>query len=162
MHDNGKIGSGTTALEVARNLCGKSHLTVITNAQTVTDLLSCEEGISLVSTGGLLRHSEQSFLGHITVQALRLLRPGKVFIGIRSIDIDEGLTSDDLQEVDTDQAIIASGHELIVVADHNKFGKVSPAFVAPITAIKTIVTDDQTSEETITALRDMGITVIVC
>ncbi len=156
------IGSGTTTLEVARNVRGKKNLTVITNAQTVTDLLSYEEGISLVSTGGLLRHSEQSFLGHITVQALHLFRPGKVFMGIRSIDIDEGLTSDDLHEVDTGRAIIESGYELIIVADHTKFGKFSPAFVAPITVVKTLVTDDQTPAETINALQKLGINVIVC
>jgi DeoR/GlpR family transcriptional regulator of sugar metabolism len=156
------IGSGTTTMEVARNLCGRSNLTVITNAETVTSILAKEEGITLVSTGGLFRHSEQSFLGHITVQSLQDLRPQKVIMGIRCISVKYGLTSDYLPEVDTDRAIFRSGSELILVADHTKFEEVSPAFVAPIEVINTLVTDDLTPIETITELRDIGIKVIVC
>ncbi len=155
------IGSGTTALEVARNLSGRHDITVITNAQTVTNLLSPEEGIELISTGGLLRHSEQSYLGHIAVQALQQLRINKVIMGIRSITIRDGLTSNYLPEVTTDQAIIQSASEVILVADHTKFGKVSTAFVAPITALSTIVTDDKTNLETIEEIRALGIHVIV-
>ena len=156
------IGSGTTTMEVAHNLCGRSNLTVITNAETVTSILAKEEGITLVSTGGLFRHSEQSFLGHITVQSLQDLRPQKVIMGIRCLSVKYGLTSDYLPEVDTDRAIIHSSAELILVADHTKFGKVSPAFVAPIDVINTLVTDNQTPDEIITDLSDMGINVIVC
>ncbi len=156
------IGSGTTALQVARYLCGRKELTVITNAQTVAELLAREEGIALVSTGGLLRRSELSFLGHIAIQSLRQLRPQKVIMGIRSISIEAGLTSDYLPEVTTDQAIIESGREVIIVADHSKFNKVSPAFVAPIKSITTLVTDQQTPGEIIAEIRLMGVEVIVC
>lgn len=156
------IGSGTTALEVARNLCGRKNLTVITNAQTVIALLANETGISLVSTGGLLRNSELSFLGYLTVQALSQLRPQKTIMGIRAVSIENGLTSDYLPEVTTDKAIIESGQEVILVADHSKFGKVAPAYIAPISVIHTLVTDDQTPEELITSFRDQGIHVAVC
>lgn len=156
------IGSGTTTLEVARNLCGRSNLTVMTNAETVASMLSMEEGITLVCTGGLLRRSEQSYLGHITIQSLQHLRPQKVIMGIRCISVKYGLTSDYLPEVDTDRAIIHASAELILVADHTKFGKVSPAFVAPIDVINTLVTDNQTPDEIITDLSGMGINVIVC
>ena len=135
------IGSGSTTLEVARNLIGRRNLTVITNALTVVNTLHQEEGIAVVLTGGVLRSSELSFIGHLTEQALHELRPQKVIMGIRSVNLSEGLTNDYLPEVSTDRVIIQSAPEVILVADHTKFGKTSTALVAPINAVSTLVTD---------------------
>jgi DeoR/GlpR family transcriptional regulator of sugar metabolism len=156
------IGSGTTALEVARNLLGIKNLTVITNALTVVNMLSNEENITLVTTGGIFRRSELSFIGHLAEHALSELRPQKVIMGIRAISLQDGLTNDYLPEVNTDRAIIYAASEVIVVADHSKFGKVSTAFVAPISAIRKLVTDAQTSKEIIASIQAQGVEVIVC
>jgi len=156
------IGSGTTTLEVARNLLGYKNLTVITNALTVINMLCNEENITLVSTGGIFRRSELSFIGHLAEHALSELRPQKVIMGIRAISLQDGLTNDYLPEVNTDRAIIHAASEVIVVADHSKFGKVSTAFVAPIEAIQKLVTDDQSSKEMIASIQAQGVKVIVC
>ena len=156
------IGSGTTALEVARNLVGSKNLTVITNALTVVNMLSNEESITLVTTGGIFRRSELSFIGHLAEHALSELRPQKVIMGIRAISLQDGLTNDYLPEVNTDRAIIHAASEVIVVADHTKFGKVSTAFVAPISAIHKLVTDGLTSKEIIASIQSQGVEVIVC
>jgi len=156
------IGSGTTAIEVARNLQGYKNLTVITNALTVINALSNEENITLISTGGMYRMSELSFIGHLAEQVLSELRPQKVIMGIRAISLQDGLTNDYLPEVNTDRAIIHSADEVIVVADHTKFGKVSTAFVAPINAIHKLVTDDKAPAEMIASIQAQGVEVIVC
>jgi len=156
------IGSGTTALEVARNLVGSKNLTVITNALTVVNMLSNEESITLVSTGGIFRMSELSFIGHLAEHALSELRPQKVIMGIRAISLQDGLTNDYLPEVNTDRAIIHAASEVIVVADNSKFGKVSTAFVSPISAIHKLVTDDRTSKEIIASIQALGVEVILC
>jgi DeoR/GlpR family transcriptional regulator of sugar metabolism len=156
------IGSGTTALEVARNLVGSKNLTVITNALTVINMLSNVESITLVTTGGIFRRSELSFIGHLAEHALSELRPQKVIMGIRAISLQDGLTNDYLPEVNTDRAIIHAASEVIVVADHSKFGKVSTAFVAPISAIHKLVTDDKASKEIIASIQAQGVDVIVC
>jgi DeoR/GlpR family transcriptional regulator of sugar metabolism len=44
----------------------------------------------------------------------------------------------------TDRTIIEMARELIVVADHSKFGKVASAYVAPVERITTLVTDAST------------------
>jgi len=149
------IGSGSTTMEVARNLAGRTEITVISNALTVINLLSHEAGINLIATGGFLRPSELSFIGHITELALRELRPQKVIMGIRSISLDEGLTNDYLPEVSTDRVIIQSAPEVILVADHTKFGKVSTALVAPITAVHTLVTDSGIDPTILAAVREV-------
>ncbi|MFQ5854261.1 MAG: DeoR/GlpR family DNA-binding transcription regulator [Anaerolineae bacterium] len=155
------IGSGTTTLEVARQLAGRNHITVITNALTIINTLAQEEGITLLSTGGLLRSSELSFIGHISELTLQELRPQKVIMGIRAISLTDGLTNDYVPEVSTDRIIIRSAPEVILVADHSKFGRISTAFVAPVAAVHKIVTDSATPPEILRELRQKDIEVIV-
>ena len=154
------LGSGTTTLEVARHLDGKKNVTVITNALTIANQLAGNANVTLVITGGVLRHSELSMIGHIVEQTLKELRADKVIISMRAIDIEEGLTNADLLETMTDRVILQFAREVIVVADHTKFGKIAAGIVGPITAVQTIVTDDRTPMETIEQLRTLGITVI--
>ncbi len=149
------IGSGSTTLEVARNLIGRRNLTVITNALTVVNTLHQEDGIAVVLTGGVLRSSELSFIGYLTEQALHELRPQKVIMGIRSINLSEGLTNDYLPEVSTDRVIIQSAPEVILVADHSKFGKTSTALVAPINAVSMLVTDSGIDSAVLSELRTL-------
>ena len=68
------LGSGTTVLEVARNLRHHKHLTVVTNCLPVLNMLAGLKEITVISLGGMLRESELSFIGHITEQALADVR----------------------------------------------------------------------------------------
>ncbi len=154
------LGSGTTVLEVARALRGRQKLTVITNSLPVINVLSTEAGISLIALGGMLRESELSFIGHITEQALAEIRADKVIIGTHSINLEHGLTHEYLPETMTDRAILKLGSEIIVLADHTKFGRTSTVLLATIDKINTIVTGSATSPDYINALQEKGVTVI--
>jgi DeoR family transcriptional regulator, aga operon transcriptional repressor len=154
------LGSGTTVLQVAHHLV-KRNITVITNSLPVINLMSERENITLIALGGILRDSELSFIGHITEQALSEVRADKVIIGIRAISLDQGLTNDYLPETLTDRAILNAGRENMIAADHTKCGVISTAFVAPLTAVNTLITDNETDMEFILSLRSQGIQVIV-
>jgi DeoR family transcriptional regulator of aga operon len=154
------LGSGTTVLEVARNLRERQNLTVITNSLPVVTLLSDNLKITIVCVGGLLRPSELSFIGHITEQVLSEVRADKVFIGVRAINIKEGLTNDYLPETLTDRAILNIGKEKIVVADHTKFDRTSTVMLVPINHIHTLITGEETPEELIKEISKNHIRVI--
>ncbi len=154
------IGSGTTALEVARNLRGRAGLTVITNSLPVLNMLAGEKGITVISLGGMLRDSELSFIGHITEQALAEVRVDKVIMGARGLSLEHGLTNDYLQETLTDRAILKIGREVLIVADHSKINRVATALLAPLKSIQTLITDSQADKKFIQALKRQGITVI--
>lgn len=155
------IGSGTTTLEVACNLDDKQGLTVITNALNVANQLVSNSNITLVVVGGLVRQSELSMVGHLTEQTLQELRADKVIMGMRAIDLKNGLTSEYLPETLTDRSIIKFAPEVILVADHTKFNQCSTAWVAPITAVHKIVVDDKTPRGIVEGLRKLGIEVIL-
>jgi DeoR/GlpR family transcriptional regulator of sugar metabolism len=154
------LSSGTTTLEIARSLRSQRRLTVITNSLLVINELAHAPEITLVGLGGMLRRSEMSFIGHIVEQALAEVRADKVIIGIRAIDAEHGLTNDFLPETMTDRAILRIAREVIVAADHTKCGRVSAAFLAPLSTMHTFVTDTGTPLDFIEALRAQGTRVL--
>jgi DeoR/GlpR family transcriptional regulator of sugar metabolism len=155
------IGSGSTTAHVARCLVERRNLTVVTNALTVATELAVAGDVTVVVTGGLLRASELSLVGHITEQSLREVRVDKVMMGMRAISLKEGMTNDYLPEVMTDRTIIEMAPELVVVVDHTKFGKVASAYIAPVERINTLVTDLEADPATLARLEEMGIRIIV-
>jgi DeoR/GlpR family transcriptional regulator of sugar metabolism len=154
------VGSGTTTAYLARGLSSRQGLTVVTNALTVARELATADGVTTVVTGGMMRDSELSLVGHITEISLREVRVDKVFLGIPAVSLEHGLTNDYLPEVMTDRAIIEMAEQLIVLADHSKFGKTGSAYVAPIERVGVLVTDSETDLSHLAEFERHGIQVI--
>jgi len=154
------IGSGSTVLEVAKNLVRYKNLTVITNSLPVINVLKNVPGIKIVVTGGFLRNSELSLIGHLVEKSLSELRADKVVIGMQGIHALHGLTNDFLPEAMTDRAIANFAPELIVVVDSSKFGKIKSTFVADLDLVSTIVTDGKISPTILSELQAHGLRVI--
>lgn len=156
------LGSGTTTLAVAAEL--EAHpkaVTVFTNALTIANALASSPEISLVVIGGFLRRSELSLVGHLAEAAVRDIRVDRVIMGMRGIDPLKGLTSDYIQELKTDQAILGMGGSVVIVADHTKFGHIATSRTAPIEAASLIVTDAQAPGPIVEAIRAKGVQVLV-
>jgi DeoR/GlpR family transcriptional regulator of sugar metabolism len=154
------LGTGTTVLQVARNLIGRP-LTVITNSLPIINLFADCPEINLIALGGIFRSSERSFIGHITEQALRDLRADKVIIGIHAISLEHGLTNDYLSETVTDRTIIQMGQKVMIVADHTKFGRISTVYVTPVEKIHTIITDNLVDPTLIDLLKSKNVDMVV-
>lgn len=155
------LSSGSTVLEVALHLRSARRLNVITNSLPVLNVLAGAPGINLVALGGVLNRSEMSLIGHIAQQALSEVRADKVFIGIYGVDLQHGLTNTDLQETLTDRAILKIGREVILLADHTKCGRAGAAFVAPLSAIHTLITDAGAPAHFVEGVQSLSIRTIV-
>ena len=155
------LGSGTTVLEVAKNLRNRKNLTVITNSLPVLNALAGSKNTTVISLGGMLRDSELSFIGHITEQALAEVRVDKVIMGARGVSLEHGLTNDYLQETLTDRAILKIGRQVIIVADHTKVNRVSTVLLAPLDSIHALVTDSEADKKFVQTLKKQEIQVIL-
>jgi DeoR/GlpR family transcriptional regulator of sugar metabolism len=155
------LGSGTTVMEVATCLRAHRHLTVFTNSLAVVNALNDAPGVTVNLLGGTVRMSEGSLIGPLTMQALAALRSVRVIIGIRAIDLDEGLTNNYLEESLVDREILRMASETILVADHSKCGRVSTVYVASLDDVDLLITDDKVPTSFITALRERGVAVKV-
>ena len=153
------IAGGSTALELARRLPGR-RLTVITNSMRVASILINISGIQLIILGGRVRSGEQTLHGHLTEWGAQQMRADKLIYGVQAISLQHGLTHGQMVEVSTDRALAAASSQVIVLADHTKFGQVAPALVLPLSKVHTIITGLETPAETITALQKLGVQVI--
>jgi DeoR/GlpR family transcriptional regulator of sugar metabolism len=155
------LAAGTTTYWVAKALVEKRMaLTVVTNSLPVADLLIPHEDIEVIVTGGFLNRNERSLVGHFAERMIRDLRMDKVVVGCSGIHPEYGLTNENPQEMMMDRAYIQASDNVIVVADHTKFGQVRTSRIAPITAIRTIVTTRLAPMDMVERIRQQGVEVI--
>lgn len=153
------LSSGTTTEAVARALRTR-RVTIITNSLLAINALADAPDVTLISLGGTLRQSEFSFIGPLTTHSLAELRAMKVIMGIRAIDMEQGLTNAYLEESLIDRVILNNASRVIIVADHTKCGRVSAVFVAPLSNVHTLITDNKTPDEFVQALTAQGVSVV--
>lgn len=155
------IAGGTTTLELAKLLPRQRRLTVITNALRVADLLVDVSGIDLIVLGGAVRPGEQTMHGHLTEWGVHQFRADKLFYGVEAINLQHGVTHSQIVEVGTDHALANAATEVIVLADHTKFGKVAPAFVLALEKIHVLVSYQGLPDEMVQSLRAKNVHVIL-
>jgi DeoR/GlpR family transcriptional regulator of sugar metabolism len=163
VHDGDTVflGSGSTVLEVARNLTSRRELRVITNSLPIVNLLADVAEIHIVITGGFLRNAERTFVGFLVEKSLAELRADKTVIGIQGIHPEHGLTNDWLPETMVDRTIVRFAPELIVVADSSKFGKTRLSYVTGLSEVNAIVTDGGIDAGMAKAITAHGVRLIV-
>jgi DeoR/GlpR family transcriptional regulator of sugar metabolism len=81
-------------------------------------------------------------------------------MGVNGIDPDVGITSSNAQELMTDRSILKLSKNVIVIADHTKFGMISSGRMAPLSMVKTIVTSNLVYSQMVNAIRKQGVEVI--
>jgi DeoR family transcriptional regulator of aga operon len=155
------LGSGTTVLEVARNLHDRQDLTIITNSLPILNLFAGNRTVTVIALGGMLRDTELSLIGHLAEVGLGEMRADRVFMGARGISLDHGLTSDFLQETVTDRLILKMGRQVYIVADHTKANRVSTVRLGQLDSFQTLVTDSGVDARFVRALKKRGIKVML-
>jgi DeoR family fructose operon transcriptional repressor len=155
------VDSGSTAVHFVRALKSKRDLIVVTNAVTNAVELMDSREITVVLTGGVVRPVTYGAVGDFAVATLAELRVDQTFLAINSISIKGGLTYPSFEEVAVKRAMIAAAAEVILLADHSKFGRESLVRVAPIDVLTAVVTSGGSDPETLAALREHGVKVIV-
>ncbi len=155
------VDSGSTAVHFVRALKSKRDLIVVTNAVTNAIELMESRDITVVLTGGIVRPTTFGAVGELAVATLGELRVDQTFLAINSVSIEGGLTYPNFDEVAVKRAMIAAATDVILLADHSKFGHDSLVRVAPIDVLTHVVTSAGSDPETIGALRERGIQVIV-
>jgi DeoR/GlpR family transcriptional regulator of sugar metabolism len=153
------LDAGTTTECLARHLHGKAGLTVITNSLHVLRELGGDRQITLIATGGTVRQSTLSFFGSWAEEMLSRFHADRLFLAAAAIDLDLGLFNSNVYEVGIKQQMIRSAREVILLADHTKFGKRSTVKIADLDAVQCVVTDLQISPEIPMALREHRIDV---
>lgn len=142
------ISAGTTTYALARRLVDVPGLTVVTNSPRVADILheAGRKGQTIILTGGV-RTPSDALVGPFAVSALRSVNLDLVFLGVHGMDAHAGFTSPNLQEAETDQALLEAGRRLVVVADHTKWGVIGLSSIARLDQADVLITDSHVTRE---------------
>jgi DeoR family transcriptional regulator, fructose operon transcriptional repressor len=158
------LDSGTTVLEVARNipqaLLDSGNLTIVTRSLSIAAELRKHRHLRLIVLGGMYLPEYDDFVGSQVEYALQGLHVNTLFIGTEGIHPERGLTTDNIIEMGLYPRLALIADRVIVVATAKKFvGKLQ--ILLPLDSIHTLITDCNAPEPSVKALRERGLEVIV-
>lgn len=155
------IDSGTTALQVACNLHKFQNLTILTNALNVAQEVLSYKRFNLILLGGSIRNSSESVVGALAESNLKMFYCDKLFLGVDSFSMDNGLSTPSVEEANINQIMISRSRKVIAVFDSSKVNKRALAFITNLDEIDTVVTDEGMEKSTRSQLKAMNVDVIV-
>lgn len=153
------LDSGTTTLEVARHLGKFQHLRILTNAMNIATELMNYKRFDVVLLGGNVRTNSHSTVGPLALSVLRNFSRYKLFLGVDSFSLENGVSTPSLEEALLNQIMVQQAEEVIAVFDSSKFNKRSYIHVADVKELDCIVTDRAIPTGITAKLRALGIDV---
>jgi DeoR family transcriptional regulator, fructose operon transcriptional repressor len=151
------LDSGSTTRQLARELRHR-RITVVTNALNIAWELAASE-CEVVLTGGHLRRGILSQVGPIAEQALKGLHVDKLFLAANGVDLTKGVTTPNLIEAQTKQAMVKAASEVLLLVDRSKFGRVTFARICPLDSIHQLITDEGAPAAVLRAIDQLGVRV---
>ncbi|MFE0703816.1 DeoR/GlpR family DNA-binding transcription regulator [Streptomyces sp. NPDC058872] len=145
------LSGGTTTYALARHLLDVPDLTVVTNSVRVADVFheaqqaggtgeSRRGAATVVLTGGV-RTPSDALVGPVADRAIRSLHFDLLFLGVHGVSVEAGLSTPNLAEAETNRCLMRSTRQVVVVADHTKWGTVGLSSFATLDQVDTWVTD---------------------
>lgn len=153
--------SGSTTIQIARNLNQFKHITVITHALSIASELAGSENIELIMLGGVLREKSLSFVGTMTKDNIKNYFADILFLGVDSFDVNYGISTPSIAEAQINRVMADISHYVVVVTDSSKFGKRSLANILPVSRIHKVITDKDIRDEDRQVLENEGVEVII-
>jgi len=139
------LDGGTTTLEVARQLAGRS-LQVVTNSIPIVNALVNSKETELIVIGGFLYPKTGVNLGPIAVESLKSIHARRLFISVGGITAASLFNSNALL-VETERQMIESAEEVIVVSDSSKLGHSALAQLCPLQIVDRLIVDAGITDE---------------
>lgn len=139
------LDGGTTTLEVAKALTGKSIM-VVTNSLPIITLLVNQPQIELITIGGYIYPKTGVALGPLAVSALEQIHVRKLIMSTGGLT-REGLFNSNALLVETERQMMKVAEEIVVVCDSSKLGHSALAHLCDLKAVDRIVIDDGINDE---------------
>ncbi len=155
------INSGTTATQVLQHIRRDARITVFTNnVSALADI--GDPGFHYYLTGGQYQSRSNSLAGRFALDNLGLVYANKVILGVDGVSLKHGCTVPTDPEAEVVRRMIErTKGQIIIVADHSKWGVVSNFQIANINEIDKLVSDEGFSKSAIQDLAEHSIEVLI-
>jgi DeoR/GlpR family transcriptional regulator of sugar metabolism len=153
------LDGGTTTLEVARLLVGRS-VQIVTNSLPIASLFVSRPETDLVLLGGYVYPRTGVALGPWTLRMLEDIHVQQTILSVGGLTA-RGLFNSNLLLVETERQMMRCGDEVVVVADHTKIGRTALAWLGELSSIDTLIVDADLTEEQRALLNQNDVRVIL-
>lgn len=153
------LDSSSTCLFLAHALPNQP-MTVLTNSLRIAEALVIKDKIQVVISGGVMLRSSLSFVGLVAQKSLVNYKVNKFFL-CGKVDYGFGISEPNESAVLVKQNMIEISDEVIVLADHHKFGMADLMQVLPLSNVNKIITDSRIESHSIDALKEYADRVII-
>jgi len=155
------LDTGTTTLQIARELAGKRKVTIITISLAIISELQFAEDIQLLLLGGFLRQGAPDIYGPLTEQCLDSLTADIAFMGADGIDYLGNIYGNEMRFLNLDRKMADVSEKAIVVADSSKMGKHAMCKVYGAKKYDSIITDSGINDMFLMRIGKKGVKVEV-
>jgi DeoR family transcriptional regulator of aga operon/DeoR family fructose operon transcriptional repressor len=156
------IDSGSTTMELVKQLGAKRNLTIITNALLIArEAMLSNYDCRVILLGGELRRNELATSGGITIADLGNFYMAKAFLSSGGISIESGVTDYDLHEAEHRRFVLQRTQKIFMLVDYSKFGITTMNYIMPVEDISVLITDWGVPEGVLEAYRAKGIEIYV-
>jgi DeoR family transcriptional regulator, fructose operon transcriptional repressor len=153
------LDGGTTTLEVARALVGR-RVQVVTNSLPIAQLLASSQQTDLILIGGYIYPRTGVALGPLAIATMQSIRVRKAILGAGGV-MAEGIYNSNSLLVETERQMMSCGQQVVIVADHTKFGRLALARLCGLDEIDQVVVDSGLTDENRSMLEQAGLTIHV-
>jgi DeoR/GlpR family transcriptional regulator of sugar metabolism len=153
------LDGGTTTMEVARALVGR-RLQVVTNSLPIAQLLASSQQTDLILIGGYIYPRTGVALGPLAIAAMQSIRVRTAILGAGGI-VAEGIYNSNSLLVETERQMTDCGQEVMIVADHTKFGRLALARLCGLEEVDQLVVDSALSDRDQAMLEQAGVSIHV-
>ncbi|MFN8381492.1 MAG: DeoR/GlpR family DNA-binding transcription regulator [Anaerolineales bacterium] len=155
------INSGTTATQVFQHIRRDARITIFTNNVNAALELG-DPGFHYYLIGGEFQPRSNSLAGRFALDNLNLVFANKVILGVDGISLKHGCTVPTNAEAEVVRRMIdRTKGQVIVVADHSKWGAVSNFPVASIDEVDKFVTDEGFAKSAVEDLADHSVETLI-
>lgn len=135
------LDTGTTTLAVARELAVVPALTIFTNSIDIGLVVSRQKRHEVRLTGGTVRPDDNALIGYDAIESLRKYHFDLALMGIVGVHLEGGFMDFGDDEAELRRAAARQAGRSIILADHNKFGRLGRLRTFDLGGVDFLVTD---------------------
>lgn len=156
------LDSGTTVLELAKQLSHLDNISIVTNNLYIPMYIAQRPGSTKIDfLGGDVDLPSMSTSSIPACKRVEGYHADLIFFSADGVDLTHGVTTKEYNLIDIKKAMLSHAEKKVLLADSSKMNACSIQAVAPLEEIDVIVTDWEVPAALLTQLREIVPQVIV-
>lgn len=155
------LDSGSTTMRILPYLAEKQNVTVITHSLMALYEAAKYPSLHVIALGGMYNWVTSSFVGANTLDELSKMTINLVFLASTGVTLERGLTNTTYFEVEVKKTVARQNKDLVLMADHTKFGHDALLTFCNFEDLYAVVTDRPLPDSYMNVISRRGIKLLV-